>query len=308
LQILHKLGEGSYGVVYLARYKLKQVAVKRLASSVFASSIGEFFREATLMMSLKLHPNVLAVYVCQELTNLSLVMEFVSNGALEDILKSGEELDEKTKWNIAIGIAAGMQSLASQNVVHRDLAARNVLLDANLTAKVADFGYARVVDDESGSGQTNANVGPVRWMAPESLLARQYSEKSDVWAYGCVLLELETRKQPWDGKQLVDVAVHVRDTKQHPPTPDQAPEWMKKVMEQCWAPEAADRPTFAQLVIMLEETGPKEAVRARKSTTASKQDIPKAGRGAGKRQKVAVELSSSSSESSSSSSSSDDEF
>jgi hypothetical protein len=158
-----KLGEGSYGAVYLGLWRKKYVAVKKLLISS-GSQASEFFREASLMLSLKDHPNVVKVYgMCQEQQNFSLVLEFLPGGSLDGYVES-QTYGDDIMWQLAYGIACGMASLAEQGIVHRDLATRNVLLDSNLTPKVADFGYARVVG-AGESGQTNANVGPVRSIA-----------------------------------------------------------------------------------------------------------------------------------------------
>ncbi len=74
------------------------------------------------------------------------------------------------------GIAAGMLHLAAEKIVHRDLSARNILLDSKLVPKVADFGMSRKI---SGGNEaiTKSNFGPIVWMSPENLSAREYSEK-----------------------------------------------------------------------------------------------------------------------------------
>jgi serine/threonine protein kinase len=98
--------------------------------------------------------------------------------------------------NILCGVAAGMCHLSQEGIVHRysiqriridkhrDLAARNILLNAEMGAVVSDFGFARTLQEEESSGKTVSDVGPLRWMAPESLKIREYSTKSDVWSFG----------------------------------------------------------------------------------------------------------------------------
>eukprot|EP01121_Diplochlamys_sp_Union-15-3_P009886 TRINITY_DN2719_c0_g1_i1.p1 TRINITY_DN2719_c0_g1~~TRINITY_DN2719_c0_g1_i1.p1 ORF type:complete len:116 (-),score=15.55 TRINITY_DN2719_c0_g1_i1:306-653(-) len=86
--------------------------------------------------------------------------------------------------SIATGIANGMSALAKQFIVHRDLAARNVLLTKERVPKIADFGYSRVLSEETKMGKTQTYFGPIKWMAPESIRELVYSEASDVWRYG----------------------------------------------------------------------------------------------------------------------------
>lgn len=139
MTITTKLGEGSYGAVYLALWKKRHVAVKKLTSNVMGNQVSEFFREASLMISLKDHPNIVKVYgMCQEAGNFQMVMEFLPNGSLDSWLANLNDVpSEAFIWTIARGTAAGMASLASQGIVHRDLAARNILLGSDLSPKVA---------------------------------------------------------------------------------------------------------------------------------------------------------------------------
>jgi tyrosine kinase receptor 1 len=75
------------------------------------------------------------------------------------------------------------------------VAARNVMLAENLHPKIGDFGMSRRLDGEDGTHKTVANVGPLLWMAPESLNYSEYSSKSDVWAFGNKAMEILTRKR-----------------------------------------------------------------------------------------------------------------
>jgi serine/threonine protein kinase len=83
------------------------------------------------------------------------------------------------------GIAAGMLHLHNHNIIHRDLAARNILLSGTGDPKISDFGMSRILQKEE-EGKTKTNIGPIRWMAPESLANQTYSKKSDVWSFGIV--------------------------------------------------------------------------------------------------------------------------
>jgi serine/threonine protein kinase len=103
---------------------------------------------------------------------------------LDRLLFGGDQpLDNKV--NLVKGIARGMRHLHRHNIIHRDLAARNILLSSVGEPKISDFGMSRVLQQEN-EGQTVTNIGPIRWMAPESLANRVYSKKSDVWTFGIV--------------------------------------------------------------------------------------------------------------------------
>ncbi len=80
-----------------------------------------------------------------------------------------------------LDVAAGMNHLSKENIVHRDLAARNVLLTESFVAKVSDFGLSRLAEDESGI-YSSRDIGPLKWMAKESLQERQYNQKVFIYS------------------------------------------------------------------------------------------------------------------------------
>jgi len=145
------------------------------------------------------------------------------------------------------GIAAGMHHLHRENIVHRDLAARNILLDELGTAKISDFGMARVLDGEKG-GQTASNIGPIRWMSPESIRYKQYSTKSDVWSFGIVIFEIVARKEPHEDESLLDVGMKIRDNAATPEMPKNTPVLLEQLCRQCWKVDPEARPTFKEVL------------------------------------------------------------
>jgi RIO-like serine/threonine protein kinase len=159
-----------------------------------------------------LQPNVvqvLGISIVTETHTCYILMD-IMYGSLDKLVYNPEnraKLDSDALTKFARGIAAGMAHLSTEGIIHRDLAVRNVLISKDGAPKVADFGMSRRVES-GGSGQTvrsclqyvlqhgrvlinlciqNAVVGPLRWMSREALL-QTYSEKTDVWAYGCTLL------------------------------------------------------------------------------------------------------------------------
>jgi len=113
---------------------------------------------------------------------------------------------------MARDIATGILHLHKEGVIHRDIAARNVLVGSDLNVFIADFGMARIKQNEDVN-TTQTQTGPVKWMAPECLLYRQYSEASDCFSYGVLLWEMVTKSIPWTGLDPVQIIVAV--TKQH---------------------------------------------------------------------------------------------
>jgi len=121
----------------------------------------------------------------------------MDNGSLEKYLQANPNiaLVQKVKWMHQI--AAGMYHLHRENVVHKDMAARNVLLNKAMVAKISDFGLARILTDTDGAHISETDVGPVKWMAPESLMSKKFTAKTDVYSYGIVGLEILTQQPPF---------------------------------------------------------------------------------------------------------------
>eukprot|EP01122_Echinamoeba_exundans_P007398 TRINITY_DN2269_c0_g2_i1.p1 TRINITY_DN2269_c0_g2~~TRINITY_DN2269_c0_g2_i1.p1 ORF type:complete len:1362 (+),score=209.72 TRINITY_DN2269_c0_g2_i1:1089-5174(+) len=271
--LLSKLGEGAFGAVYLGKYKGRHVAVKKLSSAMFASHVADFFREAALMMSVPPHRNVTKLYgLVQEENNFALVMQFMANGSLEDMAKRQKDENngrypENLMFKIVLGIARAMEHLAAQRVVHRDLAARNILLTDSFEPKVADFGLSRVVSAEDDKvGQTKSDIGPIRSMAPECIRDRQYSEKSDVWAWGVTIYELFMGDLPYPGMEMLEIALQVRDQGLTPENELVAagqsgqafvPDWLMQILPLCWKQTPEERPTFSDLVAMVSQYAPR---------------------------------------------------
>ena len=136
-------------------------------------------------------------------------------------------------------IVLGMLHLHSNNIVHRDLAARNILLSGTGEPKISDFGMSRLVADDEGM-TTRANVGPIKWMAPESLKYKEYSKKSDVWSFGVVVWEIVAREEPFKGEELMDLALKIRDKGYSLPIPDCEPIF-KLIMANCFKQEPQER-------------------------------------------------------------------
>lgn len=184
--------------MYEGSYKGKDVAVKELKSDLKLESILE---EAKMMSMLQHHPNVVSLIGVVEGPPIKIVTELMSGGNLWNYLKEKKSkqieimISQRMSW--ILDIAKGMDFLIKNGIIHRDLAARNILLDENLNAKVSDFGLSKVVESRKDSIYSTSDVGPLRWMSPEALEKKKYSEKSDVWSFGVCAFEILTGEQPY---------------------------------------------------------------------------------------------------------------
>jgi predicted Ser/Thr protein kinase len=171
-----QLGQGGSGQVFKGKWKNTDVALKVSMTQANQSVIAEL----SLMINLRPHPNVVQLFgysVHPETNSIILILEFCNGGSLDDYLVNQKTaISAAQKIQMLQGIARGIVHLHSNNIVHRDLAARNVLLNQG-EPKITDFGMSRVVDEQQ-RGTTKSELGPIRWMAPESLRDKQYSNKS----------------------------------------------------------------------------------------------------------------------------------
>ncbi|RYR60330.1 hypothetical protein Ahy_A04g017411 isoform B [Arachis hypogaea] len=189
------LGKGGFGNVYkgvLSDSTL--VAVKRLKDGNAIGGEIQFQTEVE-MISLAVHRNLLRLYgFCMTPTERLLVYPYMSNGSVASRLKGKPVLDWGTRKNIALGAARGLLYLHEQcdpKIIHRDVKAANILLDDYCEAVVGDFGLAKLLDHQD-SHVTTAVRGTVGHIAPEYLSTGQSSEKTDVFGFGILLLELIT--------------------------------------------------------------------------------------------------------------------
>jgi serine/threonine protein kinase len=252
------LGQGAFGVVVEAQWRNTTVAVKQMHVVAGASAMSELRREVLRMAALPLHKNVVRLYGVSQLRGeLAVVLELCSGGALSAALygDKARQWTERALVGVACDAAAGVAHLHRSGVVHRDIAARNVLLDAQMTAKVSDFGMARVGRDDQLEQTTVTDVGPIKWMAPEQMTRRAYSYASDVFAFGVLLFEIFAREAPWAGTGNLQVATLVVGG-QHLTPPPTAPAAVQRWMTRCFVIDAQKRPTMAELESVLRnETG-----------------------------------------------------
>ncbi|XP_017087543.2 tyrosine-protein kinase Abl isoform X5 [Drosophila bipectinata] len=278
IMMKHKLGGGQYGEVYEAVWKRygNTVAVKTLKEDTMA--LKDFLEEAAIMKEMK-HPNLVQLIgVCTREPPFYIITEFMSHGNLLDFLRSAgrETLDAVALLYMATQIASGMSYLETRNYIHRDLAARNCLVGDNKLVKVADFGLARLMRDDTYTAHAGAKF-PIKWTAPEGLAYNKFSTKSDVWAFGVLLWEIATYgMSPYPGIDLTDV-YHKLEKGYRMERPPGCPPEVYDLMRQCWQWDAADRPTFKSihhaLEHMFQESSITEAVEKQLNATSSSSSV-----------------------------------
>ncbi|CAO2205004.1 unnamed protein product [Urochloa humidicola] len=203
------IGSGASGKVYKAVLSNGEVvAVKKLWSAVASGSAADDSFEAEVRTLGKIrHKNIVKLWCCCIHKDCKLlVYEYMPNGSLGDVLHSSKAglLDWPTRYKIALDAAEGLSYLHHDCVpaiVHRDVKSNNILLDADFSARVADFGVAKVVEG-AGPGRAAKSMsviaGSCGYIAPEYAYTLRVNEKSDTYSFGVVLLELVTGKPPVD--------------------------------------------------------------------------------------------------------------
>jgi WD40 repeat protein len=249
-----ELGRGGFGVVYKGEYQFGQVAIKTLLHQELKNSlIEDFKKEASMMASLR-SPFIVSLYgVCLEKPHYSIVMEYMANGSLSNLLQNEKPIEWKIRYQIGLDVGGGLAYLHNYQMVHCDLKSLNILLDINHRAKISDFGLSKVKLETSFSTVAG---GSTRWMAPELFDEGAKSTKAaDVFAYGLVLWELGARKFPFATTRNEAVPMLVCRGKREEITKDTPPS-MAKLIAKCWNGRAESRPKIDEAVktLQIEQT------------------------------------------------------
>ncbi|KAL1354803.1 hypothetical protein HN51_006856 [Arachis hypogaea] len=202
------IGQGGFGYVYKGVLPNgKEVAVKTLKSG---SGQGEREFQAEIEIISRVHHRHLVSLVgyCIAGGQRMLVYEFIPNNTLEHHLhaKGQPTMDWPTRMRIAIGAAKGLAYLHEDchpRIIHRDIKAANVLIDNSFEAKVADFGLAKLTTDNNTHVSTRV-MGTFGYLAPEYASSGKLTEKSDVFSFGVMLLEILSGKRPVDLSGAMD--------------------------------------------------------------------------------------------------------
>ncbi|KAB2637091.1 hypothetical protein D8674_027625 [Pyrus ussuriensis x Pyrus communis] len=190
----NKLGEGGYGPVYKGTLSDGRVVAVKQLSVASHQGKSQFVSEIVSISAVQ-HRSLVKLYgCCIEGSHHILVYEYLENKSLDQALfgTSNLHLDWPTRFNILLGTARGLAYLHEESrprVVHRDVKASNILLDAELSPKISDFGLAKLYDDKKTHISTRV-AGTIGYLAPEYALFGHLTEKADVFGFGVVVLEI----------------------------------------------------------------------------------------------------------------------
>jgi len=223
-EITALLGRGGMGEVYRARdTKLKRdVAIKILPNefSRDADRVSRFQREAEVLASLN-HPNIAAIYDLQEANGSRfLILELIEGETVADRIAHGP-IPVEEALDIAKYICEAVEAAHEKGIVHRDLKPANVKITPEGKVKVLDFGLAKAMETQSPSATLSNSptmlsgtiggmiLGTAAYMSPEQARGRAADQRSDVFAFGCVLFEMLAGRQAFQGEDVSDVLASV---------------------------------------------------------------------------------------------------
>ncbi|PIN08110.1 Serine/threonine protein kinase [Handroanthus impetiginosus] len=284
------LGHGAFGTVYKAFFVDSGAisAVKRSKHTHEGKS--EFLSELSIIACLR-HKNLVQLQGwCVEKGELLLVYEFMPNGSLDNMLYSetGEPLKWSYRYNIAVGLASALTYLhreCEQQVIHRDIKTSNIMLDGSYNARLGDFGLARLMDHDKSPVST-LTAGTMGYLAPEYLQYGKATEKTDVFSYGIVILELACGRRPiereGESQRMVNLVdwvwklhsegkiVAAADARMNGKFEEAEMKKLLLVGLSCANPDSAERPSMRRVLqILNNEADPLAVPKAKPSLTFS---------------------------------------
>ncbi|XP_065220866.1 tyrosine-protein kinase Dnt-like [Planococcus citri] len=260
--------EGAFGRIYrglLKQFhngdKLQNVLIKTVSDEASDQQISTFLSEGLMMFDLK-HVNILSVIATN--TDLyyppMLIYPATSIGNLKKYLQNcrvrdGGQYSLHTQdiINMAIQVAVAGVFLHTNGFYHKDLAARNCVVDDGLRVKVTDSALSRDLFPNDYHCLGDNENRPIKWLAMESLIKREYTGASDVWSYGVLIWELMSLgQQPYEEIDPYEMEVYLRNGFRLS-QPKNCPDDLFGMMTCCWLGDPEERPTFVQLLACLQD-------------------------------------------------------
>ena len=220
-EILSKLGQGSFGIVYKVRrkidkgaYVLKQINIAQMNTKLRKEALNE----VKILSSLD---NLYIVKYFEsfvEKNNLYIIMEYCEGGDLAQYIKAQgvKPLNENKIWKFLIQICMGLAFIHDKKVLHRDIKSMNVFLSKQEEVRIGDLGVAKILADTGNFAHTM--IGTPYYLSPEMCEEKPYNSKSDVWALGCVIYEMCTKRHPFEATNQAALIMKIINGK-YPPIP-----------------------------------------------------------------------------------------
>ncbi|XP_062115265.1 serine/threonine-protein kinase STY13-like [Humulus lupulus] len=248
--------QGAFGKLYRGTYKGEDVAIKILErpenDPEKAQLMEQQFQQEVKMLATLKHPNIVRfIGACRKPMVWCIVTEYAKGGSVRQFLMKRQSRSVPLKLAVkqALDVARGMAYVHELGLIHRDLKSDNLLIFSDKSIKIADFGVARIEVQTEGM---TPETGTYRWMAPEMIQHRPYTQKVDVYSFGIVLWELITGMLPFQNMTAVQAAFAVVNKGVRPIVPIDCLPVLGEIMTRCWDANPDVRPPFTDVVKMLE--------------------------------------------------------
>ncbi|KAE8056092.1 hypothetical protein FH972_012890 [Carpinus fangiana] len=248
--------QGAFGKLYRGTYNGEDVAIKILERPENdlgrAQLMEQQFQQEVMMLATLKHPNIVRfIGACRKPMIWCIVTEYAKGGSVRQFLTKRQNRSVPLKLAVkqALDVARGMAYVHGLGLIHRDLKSDNLLIFTDRSIKIADFGVARIEVQTEGM---TPETGTYRWMAPEMIQHRPYTQKVDVYSFGIVLWELITGHLPFQNMTAVQAAFAVVNKGVRPNIPGNCLPVLSEIMTRCWDANPDVRPPFAEVVRMLE--------------------------------------------------------
>lgn len=206
-ELRRELGKGAMGIVYegFDPFIQRTVAVKTIQKSLVEPSemeeaFARFRREAQAAGRLS-HPKIISIYDYGEEGDLAYIaMEYVDGKELKDLLESSEPLPVADCLRIMLQVLDALEYSHQRGVIHRDIKPANIMITANGSIKIADFGIAKM--DSSHLTQAGMVLGTPTYMSPEQFMGKEVDGRSDLYSAGVTLYQMLTGERPFTGSPI----------------------------------------------------------------------------------------------------------
>ncbi|XP_076220284.1 serine/threonine-protein kinase Nek5 [Aptenodytes patagonicus] len=250
-EIIKKIGEGSFGKIFLAKGKVdnEQCVIKEINVTQMPVKEKEASQKEVILLAKMKHANIVTFYASlQEKNKLYIVMEYCDGGDLMKRINMQHGVlfneDQILSWFVQISL--GLKHIHDMKILHRDVKAQNIFLSNNgKVAKLGDFGIARQLNSTVEFAHTC--VGTPYYLSPEMCENRPYNNKTDIWSLGCVLYELCALKHPFEGNCLHQLVLKICRGRFHPVSPNYSYD-LRILISQLFKISPRDRPSINSIL------------------------------------------------------------
>lgn len=242
-----KLGVGSFGQIYLGRWRGQVTVIKNIEGVVSEEDRAQFIREVQIMSQCR-DKHITQFYGASlEPGRACLLMEHMEKGSLYQILE--KSLPFSLQQQMALEIARGLQYLHARDILHRDLKSANILVNAENHVKLSGFGLSKTRARSVKTSQRKSEA--TRWLAPECFSPGTYTPQSDIYSYGVILWELMTCKRPYADATEDEIPARTLEGKRDSLADISEP--YMTIIKECWSVDPAKRPTLSHIIDIIEK-------------------------------------------------------